>query len=234
MSEMFSQGLARVYENLQNRTTNEFADYLFKPEDGTKYQFRFLAEEDGFVIFKEHSYIPVMFPKSDGSKVQGHVSFFCKGTPDCPVCKTKTIDPKTGVEKNLRPRDLMAIPIYVIESKKPKRGKGDEIDPVERPYILALPGGKNKTIWKQVLDASDLRKTLTDRDYILQRSGKGMDTVWSIQSLDPSTFDYNEVEPLNVEEVLKNSGRWKLPDEVERLQIVTDEAPSSNNIANNL
>jgi hypothetical protein len=227
---IFQEGLQKAFESLQSKSSinNEFADYIFKPDDGVRYTFRFLEEQEKFVRFRQHSWLPVRVHKNDGTIKEFRSTFFCEGM-GCQLCKMKIMD-KSGVETLLRPQDLMAIPIYIIEQKDGKRVKE-----VGKEYILPLPGGKNKSIWKQILDASELKGTLMAHSYVLQRTGKSMDTVWSIQSLEKEDFDYSNVNMIDTKSIVQNCGLWKIYQD-SNLEIITSQEPSNseNDFSNSL
>ena len=82
MSDNFSLGLKAVLDKIDSAPSSnrneEYKDILLKPEDGVKYKCRILTEQEGFVVFKEHNFVPVWFTKRDGSQVPGYLSFFAK------------------------------------------------------------------------------------------------------------------------------------------------------------
>lgn len=220
--DTFSTGLASIMEEMASGgagfKNQAAADMILRPEDGMKYVSRILVEQTELITFAEHNYVPVLYPKSNGEKVPGFASFFCTKTPDCPVCSKKIVT-KTKEVQALKPRQVLAVPLFIKEQKINKRGR-EMIEPVEEIKILILPPGRNQANWKQLLESADIRGTLTDRYYIISRTGKGLDTTWTIQNLDKSDFEFADtVEAPDISKMIKESGKWKPASDIERLHL---------------
>lgn len=206
---LFSKGLADIMNDTSSdrEAAKELAELILKPEDGYKYIVRILDEIPDLVSFWEHNYIPTFYVKKDGEKSPGFASFFCTQKPDCPLCNTTIVDQKTKELVQLKARNVLAIPMFIKEKKSNRKGK-DSVEKIEENKILILSQGKNKQNWRQLFDSYEERGTLKDRYYVVSRTGTGKDTVWSIQPLDKSEFEY-EADPIDTENVIKNCGRWK-------------------------
>lgn len=221
----FSVGLSSIMSEIKSKSNygnEEMAEMLLKPEDGVKYIARILVEQNELVLFSEHNFVPVLFTKKSGEKVPGFNSFFCTKQPDCPVCKKKIVK-DDGTVANLKPRQVLAIPLFIKEQKSNKKNK-DITDKVEETKILILPPGRNQINWNQFLEAAELRGTLKDRYYVISRTGKGLDTTWSIQSLDKEPFEYeDEVEIPDTKEIIRGSGRWKKAEDILNMELQSEE-----------
>lgn len=229
----FFQGLDSIMNQVSGASEEKaLQEKFFKPEKNTKYLIRFLEEQANFVIFKEHNFVPIFFPKKDGTKVPGHSNFFCDGTPNCPLCNATLIDDK-GEEYKLRPRFVMALPIYIEKSFEIKGMREIEKN-VQESRILILPAGKSKANWHPIYNFAQDKGTLKDRQYKFYIVGERLEQVWNWIPQDPDKvpFDYDLVDTLDVSNILKNSGRYKSPKELERLSI-RSELKAQNSATSN-